>query len=80
MTAEGIGAVAAIPGRARPETGVTAQVVDKFADEGARNNFKASAQYREWMSRLGELTAEAAGGTRLGLEEYEVSLFDVANA
>ena len=31
-------------------------VVDKFSDEGARNNFKASAQYQEWMNRLGELT------------------------
>jgi antibiotic biosynthesis monooxygenase (ABM) superfamily enzyme len=31
-------------------------VVDKFADERARVNFKASAEYQEWMNRLGELT------------------------
>lgn len=31
-------------------------VVDKFSDEGARSSFKASSQYQEWMTRLGELT------------------------
>jgi uncharacterized protein len=31
-------------------------VVDKFSDEQARRNFKASRQYQEWMNRLGELT------------------------
>src|SRR5262245_54656595 len=31
-------------------------VVDKFSDECARGNFKASSQYQEWMGRLGELT------------------------
>jgi len=31
-------------------------VVDKFSDETARGNFKASAEYRNWMNRLGELT------------------------
>jgi hypothetical protein len=40
-------------------------------------SLRASAEAGD---RLGELTAEAAGGTRLGLEDYEVSLFDVADA
>src|SRR5262245_19484882 len=31
-------------------------VVDKFSDEGARSRFKASSEYKDWMSRLGELT------------------------
>ena len=31
-------------------------VVDKFSDESARVNFKATSQYQDWMGRLGELT------------------------
>jgi len=31
-------------------------VVDKFSDESARGNFKSSAEYRNWMNRLGKLT------------------------
>jgi len=31
-------------------------VVDKFSDERARGDFKASSQYQDWMGRLGELT------------------------
>jgi antibiotic biosynthesis monooxygenase (ABM) superfamily enzyme len=31
-------------------------VLDRFLDERARGNFKASVQYRDWMNRLGELT------------------------
>ena len=31
-------------------------------------------------NQLGELTAETVGTTRLALENYEVSLFDVADA
>src|SRR5512136_1554304 len=31
-------------------------VVDKFSDETARSNFKGSAEYRDWMNQLGELT------------------------
>ena len=31
-------------------------VVDKFSDESARGNFKATSQYQDWMGRLGELT------------------------
>src|SRR5262245_32326006 len=31
-------------------------VVDRFSDERSRSNFKASAQYQEWMNRLSELT------------------------
>jgi hypothetical protein len=31
-------------------------------------------------NHLGELTAETVGTTRLALEDYEVSLFDVTNA
>jgi len=41
----------------RPATGTRDYiVVDRFADETTRSNFKASAQYQEWMNRLGELT------------------------
>ena len=31
-------------------------VVDKFSDASSRGSFKASSQYQDWMSRLGELT------------------------
>jgi heme-degrading monooxygenase HmoA len=49
-------------------------VITLWADE---ESLRASTEAGD---RLGELTAEAAGGTRLGLEEYEVSLFDVTDA
>jgi antibiotic biosynthesis monooxygenase (ABM) superfamily enzyme len=31
-------------------------VVDQFSDERARHEFKSSAEYQDWMRRLGELT------------------------
>jgi hypothetical protein len=49
-------------------------VITLWADE---ESLRASAEAGD---RLGELTTAAAGGTRLGLEQYEVSLFDVADA
>lgn len=49
-------------------------VITLWADE---ESLRASAEAGD---RLGELTAEAVGVTRLGLEDYEVSLFDVAKA
>jgi hypothetical protein len=42
-----------------------------WADE---DSLRASAEAGD---RLGELTAAAAGVTRLDLEDYEVTLFDV---
>jgi hypothetical protein len=49
-------------------------VVTLWADE---DTMRASAAAGD---RLGELTAETVGTTRLALEDYEVSLFDVADA
>jgi hypothetical protein len=49
-------------------------VITLWADE---ETMQASAAAGD---RLGELTAETVGTTRLALEDYEVSLFDVADA
>ena len=49
-------------------------VVTLWADE---ESLRASA---EAGNRLSELTAETVGADRLALEEYEVTLFDVADA
>ena len=49
-------------------------VITLWADE---ESLRASAKAG---SRLGELTAETVGTTRLALDDYEVSLFDVADA
>ena len=49
-------------------------VITLWVDE---ESLKASA---EAGNTLGELTAETVGTTRLALEDYEVSLFDVADA
>jgi hypothetical protein len=49
-------------------------VITLWADE---ESLRASA---EVGSQLGELTSETVGTTRLALEDYEVSIFDVANA
>jgi hypothetical protein len=49
-------------------------VITLWADE---ETMRASAAAGD---RLGELTAETVGTTRLALEDYEVSLFDVADA
>ena len=48
-------------------------VITLWADE---ESLRASA---EAGNQLGELTAETLGTTRLALEDYEVSLFDVAD-
>jgi hypothetical protein len=48
-------------------------VITLWVDEAS---LRASA---EAGSHLGELTAETVGTTRLALEDYEVSFFDVAN-
>jgi len=49
-------------------------VITLWADEESlRTSAEAGIQ-------LGELTAETLGTTRLALEDYEVSLFDVADA
>jgi antibiotic biosynthesis monooxygenase (ABM) superfamily enzyme len=44
----------------RPEPGGSREytVVDRFADLAARQAFKGSAEYREWMRRLRELTED----------------------
>jgi antibiotic biosynthesis monooxygenase (ABM) superfamily enzyme len=39
-----------------PAGGRDYTVVDQFSDESARSKFKASAEYQDWMRRLGELT------------------------
>lgn len=39
-----------------PAGGRDYTVVDSFSDESARSKFKASAEYRDWMRRLGEFT------------------------
>ena len=49
-------------------------VITLWADE---ESLRASA---EAGIHLGDLTAEMVGTTRLALEDYEVSLFDVADA
>jgi heme-degrading monooxygenase HmoA len=49
-------------------------VITLWADE---ESLRASA---EAGNRLSELTAETVGADRLALEEYEVTLFDVADA
>jgi len=49
-------------------------VLTLWADE---ESLRASAAAGD---RLGELTAETVGTPRLALEDYEVSLFDVADA
>jgi heme-degrading monooxygenase HmoA len=49
-------------------------VITLWADEESR---RASA---EAGIHLGDLTAETVGTTRLALEDYEVSLFDVTDA
>ena len=49
-------------------------VITLWADE---ESLRASA---EAGNTLGELTAETVGTTRLALEDYEVSFFDVADA
>ena len=49
-------------------------MITLWADE---ESLRASA---EAGNQLGELTAEIVGTTRLALEDYEVSLFDVTNA
>ena len=49
-------------------------MITLWADE---ESLRASA---EAGNQLGELTAETVGTTRLALEDYEVSLFDVTNA
>jgi heme-degrading monooxygenase HmoA len=49
-------------------------VVTLWADE---ESLRASAEAGD---HLGGLTAESVGTTRLALEDYEVSLFDVADA
>jgi antibiotic biosynthesis monooxygenase (ABM) superfamily enzyme len=44
----------------RPEPGGSREytVVDRFADLSARQAFKGSAEYRDWMRRLRELTED----------------------
>ena len=49
-------------------------VITLWADA---ESLRASA---EAGNRFGELAAETVGTTRLALEDYEVSLFDVTNA
>ncbi len=49
-------------------------VITLWADE---ESLRASAEAGD---HLGGLTAETVGTTRLALEDYEVSLFDVADA
>ena len=49
-------------------------VITLWADE---ESLRASA---EAGNRFGELAAETVGTTRLALEDYEVSFFDVINA
>jgi heme-degrading monooxygenase HmoA len=49
-------------------------VITLWADE---ESLRASAEAGD---KFGELAAETVGTTRLALEDYEVSLFDVADA
>jgi heme-degrading monooxygenase HmoA len=58
---------------ASPSAGKTL-VITLWADEESR---QASADAGK---KLGELTAETVGGTRLALEDYEVTLFDVSES
>lgn len=55
---------------ADPAAGKTL-VITLWADE---DSLRASAEAGE---RFGELTAETTGATRLALEQYEATLFDV---
>jgi len=55
---------------ADPAAGKTL-VITLWADE---ESLRASAEAGD---RLGELTAETTGATRLALEQYEATLFDV---
>ncbi|HEU5278762.1 MAG TPA: hypothetical protein VFU26_07660 [Gaiellaceae bacterium] len=58
---------------ANPAQGKTL-VLTLWADEAA---LRASA---EAGTKLSDLTVETIGGTRLSLEEYEVTIFDVPDA
>jgi heme-degrading monooxygenase HmoA len=58
---------------ASPSVGKTL-VITLWADE---DSLQASADAGE---KLAELTAETVGGTRLALEDYEVTLFDVSDS
>lgn len=58
---------------ASPAAGKTL-VITLWADE---ESLQASADAGK---KLGELTAETVGGTRLALEDYEVTLFDVSES
>ena len=58
---------------ASPGAGKTL-VITLWADE---ESLQASADAGK---KLGELTTETVGGTRLALEDYEVTLFDVSEA
>ena len=49
-------------------------VITLWADE---ESLQASADAGK---KLGELTAETVGGTRVALEDYEVTLFDVSES
>jgi hypothetical protein len=49
-------------------------VITLWADE---ESLQASADAGK---KLGELTTETVGGTRLALEDYEVTLFDVSES
>jgi hypothetical protein len=49
-------------------------VITLWADEESLRASSAAGNH------FGELTAETVGTTRLALEDYEVSLFDVTNA
>ena len=49
-------------------------VITLWADE---ESLQASADAGK---KLGELTTETVGGTRLALEDYEVTLFDVSDS
>ena len=58
---------------ASPSAGKTL-VITLWADE---ESLQASADAGK---KLGELTTETVGGTRLALEDYEVTLFDVSES
>jgi hypothetical protein len=58
---------------ASPRAGKTL-VITLWADE---ESLQASADAGK---KLGELTTETVGGTRLALEDYEVTLFDVSES
>jgi hypothetical protein len=58
---------------ANPSAGKTL-VITLWAD---KESLQASADAGK---KLGELTTETVGGTRLALEDYEVTLFDVSES